>query len=177
MEDSPEKEKDQARRIPAAYVCHQSPQRLRIKIASQRGNADYFDTLKAALTRLKVYDTIEVNALTGSVLLVYDPVDVADVAEQAKALRLFNLTNPDDSRSPMTTQLVSHLDTFNTTIRRLTAGEMDLPGILLLVLLISGFSQILRGNLRMPPWYTAFWYAFGIYKLASVIKEKDPAEK
>ena len=76
----------------------------------------------------------------------------------------------------MTTQLVSHLENLNINIRRLTTGEMDLAGILLLFLLIAGMTEILRGKIQMPPWYTAFWYAFGIYKLASVVKDKSPAE-
>ena len=53
---------------------------------------------------------------------------------------------------------------------------MDLAGILLLFLLIAGMTEILRGKIQMPPWYTAFWYAFGIYKLASVVKDRHPEE-
>jgi hypothetical protein len=162
--------------IPAAYICHQSPQRLRIKIASRKGNADYFETLNAALTRLKRYDKLEVNTLTGSVLIVDEHIDVEDIATHGKTRNLFDLKDLTDSRSPMTTQLVSHLEDLNTNIRRLTTGNMDLAGILLLALLISGLIQLIRGNLQMPPWYTAFWYAFGIYKLASVVKEKNPEE-
>ncbi|MGD8664119.1 MAG: hypothetical protein PVH37_29600, partial [Desulfobacterales bacterium] len=67
---------------------------------------------------------------------------------------------------------VSNLGDLNNSIRRLTSGDIDLVGTLLLVLLISGLTELIRGNLRMPPWYTAFWYAFGLYKLASVVEEK-----
>jgi hypothetical protein len=157
--------------VPGAYICHQSPQRLRIKITSRKGNAKYFEKLQATLARFQAFDRVEVNSLTGSVLIVDEHVDVDDIANYAKARHLFDLRDQNNSRSPMTTQLVSHLENLNTNIHRLTAGEMDLAGILLLGLLISGLSGLLRGNIRMPPWYTAFWYAFGIYKVASVVKE------
>jgi hypothetical protein len=162
--------------VPGAYICHQSPHRLRIKIASCKGNSEYFESLQTSLTRFQTFERLEVNALTGSVLFVDSHIDAGDLAAYAKDRNIFNLTDPGDLRAPLTTQLVSELDNVNTTIRRLTTGKMDLAGILLLVLLISGLSQLLRGSLRMPPWYTAFWYAFGIYKLASVVKEKSPEE-
>jgi hypothetical protein len=162
--------------LPGAFICHQSSQRLRIKVASRKGNAGYFEKLQTTLARLRTFDSLEVNPLTGSILIVDSYIDVDEIAEYAQSRRLFDLMGQDNSRSPMTTQLVSHLENLNKNIRRLTTGEMDLAGILLLLLLISGLTELLRGNIRMPPWYTAFWYAFGIYKLASVIKEKSPEE-
>ncbi|MGD9324779.1 MAG: hypothetical protein PVG26_12195 [Desulfobacterales bacterium] len=158
--------------LPGAFICHQSPQRLRIKIASQKGNAEYFDQLQNTLAPLQTFDRLEVNALTGSVLLVDKNLNVDHIVEHARDLRLFDLMDQNDSRSSITTQLVSNLGDLNNSIRRLTSGDIDLVGTLLLVLLISGLTELIRGNLRMPPWYTAFWYAFGLYKLASVVEEK-----
>jgi len=162
--------------LPGAYICHHSAQRLRIRITSRKGNTAYFEKLQNTLAGLRSFDELEVNALTGSVLIVDERVDIAEIAAFAKERQLFDLTDHNDSRSPTTTLLVSHLDNLNTNIRQLTAGEMDLAGILLLFLLISGLTQLLRGNIQMPPWYTAFWYAFGIYKLASVVKDRHPEE-
>jgi hypothetical protein len=168
--------KEQAMRLPGALICHQSPQRLRIKIASRKGNAGYFEKLQATLASWRTFDKLEANALTGSVLIVDDQIDVNEIAEYAGSRNLFDLMHRNNSHSPMTTQLVSHLENLNKNIRKLSTGEMDLAGILLLTLLISGLAELLRGNIRMPPWYTAFWYAFGIYKLASVVKDKNPEE-
>ena len=160
--------------LPGAYICHHSAQRLRIRITSRKGNTAYFEKLQSTLAGLRSFDELEVNALTGSVLIVDQQVDIAEIAAYAKERQLFDLTNNNDTRSPTTTQLVSHLENLNINIRRMTAGEMDLAGILLLFLLISGLTELLRGRIQMPPWYTAFWYAFGIYKLASVVKDKSP---
>jgi hypothetical protein len=162
--------------LPVAYICHQSPHRLRIKIFSRKGDAEYFDKLQDTLARFQTFDRLEVNALTGSVLFVDEKIDVDRLADYAKARRCFDLMDQNNSHSPMTTQLVSHLGNLDTNIRQLTAGEMDLAGTFLLLLLISGLTELIRGNFRMPPWYTAFWYAFGMYKLASVVKEKGSEE-
>ncbi len=159
--------------IPQAYISHQSPGRIRVRIVSRKGDAEYFEKLGAELNRLQAFDRLELNTQTGSVLIVDNQIDADDIADYARDRKLFDLRNRNHSRSPMTTQLVSRLETLNISVRRLTSGEMDLAGVLLLILLISGISQLLKGHLRMPPWYTAFWYAFGIYKLVSVIKDDD----
>ena len=162
--------------LPGAYICHRSAQRLRIKITSRKGNAGYFEKLQSTLARLRTFDGLEVNALTGSVLIVDEHVDVDEIADFARTRQLFELAHQDSFHAPMTTQLVSHLENLNLNLRRLTTGEMDLAGILLLFLLIAGLTELLRGRIQMPPWYTAFWYAFGIYKLASVVKDKLPEQ-
>jgi len=158
--------------LPGAYVCHYAAHRLRIRITSRKGNVGYFEKLAGALAGLQQFERLEVNALTGSVLIVDRRLDVGEIAAFAKERQLFDLTGESDARSPVTAQLVSHLENLNVNIRRLTTGEMDLAGILLLFLLITGLTELLRGKIQMPPWYTAFWYAFGIYKLASVVKVK-----
>jgi hypothetical protein len=157
--------------LPGAFICHQSAHRLRFRIAARRGDAEYFDNLKQTLSRFQKFAKLEVNALTGSVLIVDEHIVVDDIADYAAARQLFALNDPGNSRSPMTTQLVSHLENINTGVRRLTSGEMDIAGILLLFLLISGLTELLRGNIRMPPWYTAFWYAFGVFT-KSILDQK-----
>ena len=160
--------------LPGAYVCHHSAQRLRIKITSRKGDTGYFEKIDSALAGLQQFEGLAANALTGSVLIVDKQIDVDKIAAFAKDRQLFDLSDQNGTRSPMTTQLVSHLENLNINIRKLTTGEMDLAGILLLFLLIAGLTELLRGKIQMPPWYTAFWYAFGIYELASVVKDKNP---
>jgi hypothetical protein len=157
--------------LPGATISHRSPQRIRLKITSRRGHAEYFSGLQESLSQFQKFEKVEVSALTGSILIADEEIDLDDLADYARKNKLFEITTQGSFPSPMTTQLVSHLENVNTSIRRLTAGEMDLAGILLLLLLVSGLTELLRGNLRMPPWYTAFWYAFGIYKLASIVKD------
>lgn len=47
----------------------------------------------------------------------------------------------------------------------------DLPGMAFLTLLGVGIYQLVRGNFAAPPWYTAFWYAMGIFT-KSIMEKK-----
>ncbi len=46
-----------------------------------------------------------------------------------------------------------------------------IPSLIFLSLLISGIWQIARGNFAMPAWYTAFYYALGVFARAQVEDE------
>jgi len=50
----------------------------------------------------------------------------------------------------------------------MTGGEVDIPSLVFVSLLFSGIWQIARGNLAMPAWYTAFYYALGVFTRAQV---------
>jgi hypothetical protein len=57
---------------------------------------------------------------------------------------------------------------YNENLKKLTGGEIDIPSLVFVSLLISGIWQIARGNLAMPAWYTAFYYALGVFTSAKV---------
>lgn len=54
-----------------------------------------------------------------------------------------------------------------------TVGRLDMPTIAFLGLLIVGFHQIASGKFRSPPWYTAFWYAFGVFSKSIADRAKE----
>jgi hypothetical protein len=56
----------------------------------------------------------------------------------------------------------------------MTGGELDIPSVFFAALLISGIYQIARGNMAAPAWYTAFWYAFGIFSRDMLHKVDEP---
>ncbi len=45
---------------------------------------------------------------------------------------------------------------YDKDLKKISGGELDIPSLVFLSLLISGIWQIARGNLGMPAWYTAF---------------------
>jgi len=51
----------------------------------------------------------------------------------------------------------------NQKIQQVTSGRLNLTNGIFLALVIFGVSELIRGNWKTPPWYTAFWYAFGVY--------------
>jgi hypothetical protein len=60
-------------------------------------------------------------------------------------------------------------------LKRLTSGEVDIPSLVFLGLVVSGIYEIARGNLVMPAWYTAFYYALQVFSRGQ-IDELDSGE-
>lgn len=54
-------------------IVHQVPGRIRMKIPSAKGNPDQLETYKQVLSAIPGVESIEVNPVTGSIVLVYDP--------------------------------------------------------------------------------------------------------
>jgi hypothetical protein len=149
--------------FPEAHIVHQTSKRLRIKIPSQKGNPTFFSAVQDELSRCEVCEGLEVSPLTGSVLVTGEDMETAAIAEYAERCGLFKLQKTEHAAASLPQRAVVPLGSFSTTLRWLTGGEVDLPGLAFLALLMIGLYQIMRGNLTAPPWYTAFWYAFGIF--------------
>jgi hypothetical protein len=61
-------------------------------------------------------------------------------------------------------------------LRTRTAGRLDLAEIAFLLMMGFGIFRLVRGKFSAPPWYTAFWYAYGISKILLKNREKPPAD-
>src|ERR1700729_343027 len=57
----------------SAHIVHHIPGRLRLKVPGAKGNAVFMDQVQAALSSVDGVREIEVNPVTGSVLVHYDP--------------------------------------------------------------------------------------------------------
>jgi hypothetical protein len=158
---------------PEAHINHRSPQRVRLKISSQKGNANYFDEIREKLADLQQFKELKVNPLTGSVLLVHENIDVAAIASYAKANRLFSLNSHRTNPSPLAHRAVSPIQNLNHLIRQYTGGFADLTSVLFVVLTGLGIYDIARGRPKLPPWYTAFWYAIGIIELKKFFEKSS----
>lgn len=153
--------------LPKARVSHQSRKRLRIRIPSERGNEAYFARLREVLAGHQGVEAVEINRLTGSVLLLGDGLDPQAVRAVGQEKGLFGIEatgNP--GRNPpshLPGVAVKPLQGLQNGMDQLTGGNLNLSGLIFFALLGTGVHQILRGNFTAPPWYTAFWYAFGVF--------------
>jgi hypothetical protein len=148
--------------IPDAVVSHISPGRMRIKIASKKGDAAYFSLLKEFFSKCNGIERLEVNPLTGSVLFLHN-LDVKAIAEYALKNNIFIFNEAVTRRTVLHRSLSEVFAGINSRIERFTGGDMDLSGTALLALLGLGVFQIGRGNFAAPAWYVAFWYAYNIF--------------
>ena len=152
---------------PEAIIVHRMPGRIRIRVPSKRGNIAYFATAKESLSSFRGVEGVEVAPFTGSILLrCKGPVD--DVTGWARSQGLFAIK--EEQRIRVTSFHDSVADRFaalDERIKTVTGQGFDLPGLAFLALMVAGIYQIARGNFAAPAWYTAFWYALGIFGKSS----------
>ncbi|RPJ09973.1 MAG: hypothetical protein EHM37_14920, partial [Deltaproteobacteria bacterium] len=78
--------------LPPASICHQSVDRLRIKVASRKGDPGYFAKVVKGLSGLRKLKHLAANPLTGSVLLIGENLDAGEIAAYARERELFQMT-------------------------------------------------------------------------------------
>ncbi|MGC8659764.1 MAG: HMA2 domain-containing protein [Desulfomonilaceae bacterium] len=161
--------------IPEAHIVHKVQNRLRIKVPSMRGDKAFFVSIQEKFSKPSAGQTIVVNPDTASVLFLghFTAKHVAEMAQKAKLFKLKTTT-----RRPETL-LGGVKDMFRTVDKRLlkvTGGEMDIPSLVFLGLISHGIYQFARGNFTGPPWYTAFWYALGLFSKTSLMTELEEIE-
>jgi hypothetical protein len=149
--------------LPAAHIGHWTADRLRIKIPSQKGETAYFSTVGEALHRDMPKAGIEINPVTGSVLLKGHTVDASAIASTGKKTGLFVLETGHSGVEPLSKKIATPFRDLSRSVDRFSGGELDLPGMAFLALIGVGVYQLARGNIAAPPWYSAFWYALGLF--------------
>ncbi len=159
--------------VPQAVVAHKSAERMRLKIGSRRGDRPYFERLGQAAADAFPALSVQVNAVTGSLLLAGDCIVFDDVADLGRSKALFELAPLKNAQRSMALSFTAPLHAANHQIMQLSSGRVDLPGAVFFALLVFGAAELLRGNWRTPPWYTAFWYAFGLYSKSLIDSPAD----
>jgi len=147
--------------LPEAYIQHRTEQRVRLRLPSKKGDATFFSEARKRLSNLQPPDTIEVNSLTGSILFCREAIDIDRICAYAEENDLFSVIQKVRSAKPLAQKIADPFAAVSRFIDHLSGGELDLATVLFLSMLGVGFYEILKGNFRRPPWYTAFWYAFG----------------
>ncbi|MFP3913188.1 MAG: HMA2 domain-containing protein [Desulfobacteraceae bacterium] len=148
--------------LPEAHICHQLSTRVRIRVPSKRGDTDFFDAAAQRLVRIKGSERVQANPATGSILITGKAIDAEKITGVAHEEGLFDMVSAQAETVPLAQRLVEPFRDTSAALSRFTKGELDLPGLVFLVLLGTGLYQLARGNFRTPPWYTAFWYALGV---------------
>jgi hypothetical protein len=149
--------------LPEARIKHRIAGRLRFQIESRKGDAPYFDDVETRLRQTLAYRTVTASPLTGSLVIEDDTLDESTVYNAVESHGLFTIS-PDESKpQPFVKRIVGPVRVVNRSIHVLSGGVLDLPGILFLLLLASGLWELAIGNFKRPPWYTALWYAFGLF--------------
>jgi hypothetical protein len=148
--------------LPVAQRVHQLRRRLRIALEAERRRGADYDRIATTLAQRLPEVTVRCNPVTGSVLIEGPSAAIARVGAVAEQAGLFQV-RPPVPPPPLAVQVTDPIGKLSGYLERVTRGNVDLPGMLLLSALFLGLYELARGNFRTPPWYTAFWYAFGMY--------------
>jgi hypothetical protein len=150
--------------LPRGRIVHATDERVRIRFPSRKDDPDFFQALEKPLKEHPAIKSVQTNSVTASLLLAGDLSDPAKLAAYAEQQGLFRLDSAAAVRGvPLRQKVYQSFDAGNRFVRAKTRNEFDLPVVIFLALIGSGIYQLLRSEVRLPPWYTAFWYALGVF--------------
>ncbi len=157
--------------LPIAQCVHRLPARARIRIRSRKGDGFYFSALRERLNRCAQVSAVETNYRTGSVLIFYSG-DFTAIAGYAEKEGIFRLAGKKHNPNALTHATVAAYRMLDSRVKRLTGGEIDLPGAAFLALVSGGVYQMVKKKYVSANIYTPFWYALNIF-LAARRKGKE----
>lgn len=145
--------------LPTGHVAHCIRARMRILIPSKQRDAEYFAALADKLSKCAGIDHLQVNPLTGSLLLIHH-ADLPTIAQYAEQNELFELAPIADS-APVAVQIASRFGALDQRLQRFSGGKMDLSSTAFFGLAFAGLYQLLRRNV-WPAGLTLLWYAASV---------------
>jgi hypothetical protein len=148
--------------MPVAQMVHHLRHRVRFQfVGSQRRHAEY-DRIVASLEKHLPDVAVRCSPVSGSIVVSGPTTSIEKLGPVAEKAGLFRLQAPLPA-APLAVQMTQPVGKLSAFLERATRGNVDLPGMVFLSALLLGLYELARGNFRTPPWYTAFWYAFGVY--------------
>jgi hypothetical protein len=152
---------------PIAKVVHKTKDRLRVRVPSMKGKTWYFEKLNKSLSSRGDVREVWINPATGSALIIHD-TGLESLIEHGKASGLYDLNAPKPSPKTLYDEVAGVFGGWNRDLKRMSGGHIDIPSLVFLGLVVSGVYQIMRGRVTAPAWYTAFWYALGVFSKGQV---------
>jgi hypothetical protein len=152
--------------LPEAYISHMIHGRLRIKIPSRKGDMYFFGDMYRQLSTYHGIDRVEVNSLTGSILLMHS-LDAGRIADFARASNLFAIKDANakmyGKQTYVSRKISETFQDINHKVIVSTKGFANIPDLMVIALIGLSIFQISQGNFIAPAWYTALWYAMNIF--------------
>jgi hypothetical protein len=155
---------------PHVEIAHRSPGRLRIRV-HERGDRRVFDQLRAGLDDCPGVEQLDVNPMTGSILIHHD-ADADAIVHYALTHELFAIAAPRSERYSSPSGAARYaMRAIDVQLRQRTEGRWNLREVGFLALAGAGLLQLARRNV-WPAGITLFWYATTL--LAAGDAERGP---
>lgn len=151
--------------LPKAYIKHQMPGRVRLKIPQMRGNEPYFEHLAEAFADCDAISQIQLNSQAASLLIQHGSNPFSAVAEFAGNANLFILVaeGADElpavrARASIAAWSSSGVSQLDQKLAQLSEGRFDLRSIFFLGFVGLAAHQAAKGRI-MSPASTFLWRA------------------
>jgi hypothetical protein len=154
--------------LPLAEVIHHGVSRLRLRIATHRGQPEFFQRVVEGLAALEGLDRIEANPATGSILIM-PGIDTARVAAHAEAGGLFRVGAASAAVRPITEGLAAGFRDANSALKSISGGHLDLASTAFVGLVGAAAMQLRSGHV-LGPASTLLWYAAGLLLMTEVAR-------
>jgi hypothetical protein len=161
---------------PSAVIVHKTGERMRIRIPEKKKDEKFFHQSAELFKGAPGVRSVQSNPLTASILLKGDLSDPNGIAEHVSSSTILRLDTAENRKIPLRKRIYRSFDRGNRLLKESSREELDLPLLIFLVLVGTGIYQIARSEVPLPPWYTAFWYALGIFSKSLVEGDLDMAD-
>lgn len=155
---------------PSAYIKHQLPGRVRLKIPQKRGDFRYFDRIAELFTDCPGITQLQLNPPAASILICHGTeTDFLNIAEFAQTNGLFTIIEqPEEEtfsipRLPIPKLTSTVLNRLDESLMDFSQGRLDGRSLLFLSLIGLAIRQMTKGHI-MGPASSLLWYAFRLLK-------------
>ena len=169
-------------------IIHFIPGRLRFKLRHLKNDAGMAGMVRQVLSNIPGIRSVEINPITSSVLIHYDPevFQWDNPAVRAIAPGLFpddlspemyedwlRMHTNGDGQPDLKQQIESAAASMNRRVHEATRGSADLTTVIPLALVAMGIGTVVVSRrLPMPKWYDFFWFALGTYTMFRGIERR-----
>ena len=133
-----------------AYIVHQIPGRVRLRIRGKRQDQAYFEEVCRQLQPLDCIEDVRVNCNTGSIILRHAETPYAEVETELRQLQLFEIGEGPEPETPALRPLQSGLSKIDQLIKEESLGVASLRTVVIVAAVLLAIRQFRRGNLLGP---------------------------
>lgn len=146
-------------------VKHKLNGRIRFNIPSLKGNGEGFQALKAQLDRVDSISSVQINPVTGSLLIEHgrdiEPTLIVGIIIKLLGLEEY-VKNP--PKALVTSEFRNAQQSLSLAINEKTHGVLDLKAVLFLFFTSIGIKKIIENPKLLPNGFTFLWWGSSMLK-------------
>jgi len=155
---------------PSAYIKHQLPGRVRLKIPQKRGDFRYFDRIAKLIADCPGITQLQLNPSAASILICHGTeTHFLNIAEFAQTNGLFTIIEQPEEETfsipylPIPKLTSTGLNRLDESLMAFSQGRLDGRSLLFLALIGLAVRQMTRGHV-IGAASSLLWYAFRVLK-------------